>query len=232
MSSTVLPLTVYWCHFIHFSADFLISNVIRNENLLLSTLFVSRIAMGFLTQIRKIKAKEKEMRLLLLGLDNAGKTTVLKRIMKEDVLAVSPTFGFSIRSIAQNGYMLNVWDVGGQECLRMYWKNYFERTDGILWVIDSTDISRLQDSRRELSEILSEERLASAPLVVFANKQDIPGAWTRDRIMHALQFDELSRPNSRPIYVVSCSAYTGEGILEGLNWLVDTVASRLYMHGR
>ncbi|GAA5880618.1 hypothetical protein JCM1840_002272, partial [Sporobolomyces johnsonii] len=89
--------------------------------------------MGLLTIIRKTRLKEKQVRVLMLGLDNAGKTTICKALLGEDVNEVSPTLGFNIRTIIHQGYTLNVWDIGGQTSLRPYWRNYFEHTDAVVW---------------------------------------------------------------------------------------------------
>ncbi|WVN90633.1 uncharacterized protein L203_105874 [Cryptococcus depauperatus CBS 7841] len=134
--------------------------------------------MGLLTIIRKNKVKSKEMRILFLGLDNAGKTTIMKRLNGEDISQVSPTLGFNIKSLVRDGYTLNIWDVGGQRTLRPYWRNYFESTDAVVWVVDSSDRMRMTDCRDELKELLKEERLAGATLLVFANKQDLDGSMT------------------------------------------------------
>lgn len=91
------------------------------------------------------------------GLDNAGKTTIVKRIMGEDVNTVSPTLGFIIKTIDYDGYKLNMWDVGGQKTLRSYWRNYFEKTDALIWVVDATDRLRIDDCRAELHGLLQEE---------------------------------------------------------------------------
>eukprot|EP00210_Caulerpa_lentillifera_P009705 g9259.t1 len=131
--------------------------------------------MGLLTIIRKTKRKEKEMRLLMVGLDNAGKTTIVKRLNNEDISNTSPTLGFQIKSLAYDQYRLNIWDVGGQKSLRAYWRNYYEKTDGLVWVVDSVDVIRLEDCRQELQDLLKEERVAGATLLVLANKQDIQG---------------------------------------------------------
>lgn len=75
-----------------------------------------------------------------------------------------------------HSFRLNIWDVGGQKSLRSYWRNYFEQTDGLVWVVDSADRRRLEDTGAELARLLLEERLAGASLLVLANKQDIAGA--------------------------------------------------------
>ncbi|KAF9884673.1 hypothetical protein FE257_001366 [Aspergillus nanangensis] len=110
-----------------------------------------------LSILRKARLKDKEMRILMLGLDNAGKTTIVKQIMNEDVTTVSPTLGFIIKTIDFQGYRLNIWDVGGQKTLRSYWKNYFEKTDTLVWVVDATDRLRVDDCRDELAGLLLEE---------------------------------------------------------------------------
>lgn len=75
-----------------------------------------------------------------------------------------------------------MWDVGGQKSLRSYWRNYFECTDGLIWVVDSADRLRLDTCRQELEILLQEERLAGATLLVLANKQDLPGSLTSNEI--------------------------------------------------
>ena len=129
------------------------------------------LSMGLLSILKKLKEKEKEVRLLMLGLDNAGKTTILKKFNGEDINEIAPTLGFNIKTLDHRGFKLNIWDVGGQKSLRSYWRNYFEATDGLIWVVDSADKRRLEDCKRELQTLLGEERLLGATLLVFANKQ-------------------------------------------------------------
>ncbi|KAF9782337.1 GTP-binding protein [Thelephora terrestris] len=181
--------------------------------------------MGLLTIIRKNRRKEREMRILFLGLDNAGKTTILKRLNGEDIMAVSPTLGFNIKTFVHEGYTLNIWDVGGQRTLRPYWRNYFEQTDAIVWVVDSGDRLRMEDCKQELHTLLQEDRLAGASLLVFANKQDIRGAMASAEIRTALDLDGIK---SHQWSIMSCSAVTGHNILEGINWVVEDVAGRIY----
>lgn len=95
--------------------------------------------------------------LTLSGLDNAGKTTILKKLNGEDISTVSPTLGFNIKSFGYGGYTLNVWDIGGQKTLRPYWRNYFESTDAVVWVVDSSDRLRMKDCKEELKGLLQED---------------------------------------------------------------------------
>ncbi|ERN00487.1 hypothetical protein AMTRI_Chr05g56710 [Amborella trichopoda] len=183
--------------------------------------------MGLLSIIRKVKRKEKEMRILMVGLDNSGKTTIVMRINGEDTSSISPTLGFNIKTIEYDRYVLNIWDVGGQKTIRSYWRNYFEQTDGLVWVVDSSDFRRLDDCRLELHNLLKEERLSGASLLILANKQDIHGALELKDIAKVLNLDAMDE--SRHWKIVGCSAYTGEGLLEGFDWLVQDIASRIYV---
>merc|ERR1712031_133200 len=99
---------------------------------------------------RKMKKDEKEARILMLGLDNAGKTTILKKLSEEDISHIMPTQGFNIKSLVHEGFKLNVWDIGGQSTIRPYWKNYFENTDALIYVVDSSDRRRLDEASEEL----------------------------------------------------------------------------------
>ncbi|XP_022909114.1 ADP-ribosylation factor-like protein 2 [Onthophagus taurus] len=181
--------------------------------------------MGFLTVLRKMKQKEKEMRILILGLDNAGKTTILKRFNGEDINTISPTLGFNIKTLEHKGFKLNMWDVGGQKSLRSYWRNYFECTDGLIWVVDSADKRRLEDCRKELHNLLQEERLAGATLLVFANKQDLPGACTSEELKDVLDLDTIKTHHWQ---IILCSAVTGDCLLQGIDWLISDIAMRIF----
>lgn len=181
--------------------------------------------MGFLTVLKKTKQKEKEMRILMLGLDNAGKTTILKRFNGEDINEISPTLGFNIQTLEHRGFKLNIWDVGGQKSLRSYWRNYFESTDGLIWVVDSADKRRLEDCAQELHELLQEERLAGATLLVFANKQDIEGALKPDDIKNVLRLEKIK---THHWYIIKCSAVTGENLVQGIDWMLDDIAARIF----
>ncbi|KAF3273590.1 hypothetical protein TWF970_008955 [Orbilia oligospora] len=155
-----------------------------------------------LSILRKARLKDKEMRVLMLGLDNAGKTTIVKQIMHEDVNTVSPTLGFIIKTIEYQGYKLNIWDVGGQKTLRSYWRNYFEKTDALIW------------------------RLMGASLLVFANKSDVKGCMSTDDIKEGLKLDEIV---THKWTILQCSAMTGENLIEGLDWVVTDAKERLFL---
>lgn len=176
--------------------------------------------MGLLDLLRKMKSgNDKELRILLLGLDNAGKTTILKSLASEDISHITPTQGFNIKSVSSPGFKLNVWDIGGQRRIRPYWKNYFENTDLLIYVIDSADQKRFEETGIELSELLEEDKLMGAPLLVFANKQDLLSAASASEVAEGLGLDSI---RDRKWQIQACSALTGEGVKDGLDWIAKT----------
>ncbi|KAL3995483.1 ADP-ribosylation factor-like protein 2 [Acanthocheilonema viteae] len=181
--------------------------------------------MGLLTILKKQRLKEKELRILVLGLDNGGKTTILKKLNGEEISEIAPTFGFNIKTLKYKDMKLNMWDVGGQKSLRSYWRNYFEQTDGVIWVVDSADIDRMDDCKRELSSLLVEERLAGASLLVLANKQDLSSSASSEEIEQLLGLRNLK---SHHWNIYGCSAFTGENLLEAIDWLCADISCRLF----
>lgn len=125
-------------------------------------------------------------------------------------------------------YRLNVWDVGGQKTIRSYWRNYFEQTDGLIWVVDSADRRRLRDCKEELAALLSQEKLAGATIIILANKQDLAGALTCHEIAEALDLHSANF-EKRHWQIHPCSAVTGEGLVPSMDWLVSDIAGRIFM---
>jgi ADP-ribosylation factor-like protein 2 len=182
--------------------------------------------LGLLKIIRKIKKTEKEMRLLMLGLDNAGKTTVLMTFCGDDISEIPPTVGFNIKTVSVRDFKVNIWDVGGQKSIRSFWRNYFDTTDGLVWVVDSTDRHRLMDCKRELAVLLGEEKLRGSSLLILANKQDLQSALSLEDIAKVLELDTIK--SSRECAVYSCSALDGGSVHKALDWIIDDIGSRMY----
>jgi ADP-ribosylation factor-like protein 2 len=182
--------------------------------------------MGLLKIIRKIKKTEKEMRVLMLGLDNAGKTTALRSFCGEDVTEIPPTVGFNIKTIRVREFTVNIWDVGGQRSIRAFWRNYFDSTDGLVWVVDSTDRQRLADCKAALDTVLGEERLRGSSLLILANKQDLPSALTMGEIGTLLQLDAIK--SDRKCAVFACSALDRHSVQKALDWIIEDIGSRMY----
>ncbi|KAK9973973.1 hypothetical protein ABG768_022086 [Culter alburnus] len=180
--------------------------------------------MGLLSVLRRLKhSPEQEVRILLLGLDNAGKTTLLKQLASEDISHITPTQGFNIKSVQSQGFKLNVWDIGGQRKIRPYWRNYFENTDLLIYVIDSSDRKRFDETAQELAELLDEEKLSMVPLLIFANKQDMMTAATAAEIAEGLNLHTI---RDRIWQIQPCSALTAEGVQDGMVWLCRNIATR------
>ncbi|KAI8917173.1 ADP-ribosylation factor-like 3-like protein [Powellomyces hirtus] len=174
--------------------------------------------MGLLSLLRRLRSSPTDLRILLLGLDNAGKTTILKSLASEDITEIKPTQGFNIKSVMVEGVKLNVWDIGGQKTIRPYWRNYFESTDVLIYIIDSADRRRLEETGEELHNLLEENKLAGVPLLVFANKQDLVSALPGDEIATGLNLNAIRDRNWQ---IQPCSAKSGEGVEEGLQWALN-----------
>ncbi|KAH3902253.1 ADP-ribosylation factor-like protein 1 [Saccharomycodes ludwigii] len=162
----------------------------------------------------------KDVRILILGLDGAGKTTILYFLKIGEVFNTNPTIGFNVETLTYKNLKLNVWDLGGQTSIRPYWRCYYANTAAVIFVIDSTDTDRIQTASKELHLMLKEEELQDAALLVFANKQDLPGALSASEVSDSLKLVDLK---DRSWSIVASSAKTGEGIHEGLDWLIDVI---------
>ena len=172
---------------------------------------------GALSLFSKLIWTKKEIRILILGLDNAGKTTLLYRLKIGEVVTTIPTIGFNVESVTYKNLNFNVWDLGGQTSIRPYWRCYYSNTAAVVFVIDSCDTERLGTAGEELRAMLEEEELRDASLLVFANKQDSPGAKGAGEISEVLRLGELKDRNWS---IMACSAVTGTGVNEGMDWLV------------
>ena len=117
-----------------------------------------------------------EMRILMVGLDAAGKTTILYKLKLGEVVTTIPTIGFNVETVEYKNLSFTVWDVGGQDKIRPLWRHYYQGTNGLIYVVDSNDRDRVEDAREELTKMLNEDEMRDACLLVFANKQDLPNA--------------------------------------------------------
>ncbi|XP_045181517.2 ADP-ribosylation factor 1-like [Mercenaria mercenaria] len=159
----------------------------------------------------------RETRILMLGLDNAGKTTVLYKIKLNETMTTIPTIGFNVENLTPvKGVTFTVWDVGGQDRIRALWRHYFNSTEGIVYVVDSSDMERIEEAREELFNVLESEELKGVPIVVFANKQDMLDAMSASEIAQHLYLNMLT---GRNWCVQQTSATTGEGLLQAMGEL-------------
>ena len=127
----------------------------------------------FSSILGRLWSTEREYRILILGLDGAGKTTILYKLHCGDVVRTVPTIGFNMETVKYKNVQFNVFDLGGQTNIRPYWRCYYQYTDAVIYVVDSADMDRISISKQELVAMLQEEELKKASLLVFANKQDL-----------------------------------------------------------
>jgi ADP-ribosylation factor protein 1 len=159
----------------------------------------------------------------MVGLDAAGKTTILYKLKLGEVVTTIPTIGFNVETVEYKNISFTVWDVGGQDKIRLLWRHYYQNTQGLIFVVDSNDRDRIDDAREELHKMLSEEELREAVLLVFANKQDLQFALDAEEILNTLSLMEIK---DRTWTIQACSAVTKEGLQEGMEWLVKTISEK------
>ncbi|XP_064394327.1 uncharacterized protein LOC135341651 [Halichondria panicea] len=164
---------------------------------------------------------ERHAKILMLGLDAAGKTTVLYKLKLNEVVSTIPTIGFNVETVKPGkNVSFTVWDVGGQDKIRPLWRHYFSGTEGLVFVVDSADKSRFSESKEELDWILENDEMAGVPVVIMANKQDMPNACSTSDVAEKLGLNQV---RDRKWYVHGTSALTGEGVLESVTELSKLV---------
>ncbi|CAL4120890.1 unnamed protein product, partial [Meganyctiphanes norvegica] len=169
------------------------------------------------------------LHVVMLGLDSAGKTTALYRLKFDQYLNTVPTIGFNCEKIKGTigkckGTSFLVWDVGGQEKLRPLWRSYTRCTDGIVFVVDSTDIERMEEAKMELVRTVKSPENSSVPILVLANKQDLPGAKDAAQVEKVLALKDLGP--QQLYHVQPTCAVIGEGLEEGLESLYDMICKK------
>ncbi|XP_034541765.1 ADP-ribosylation factor 4-like [Notolabrus celidotus] len=166
---------------------------------------------------------KKQMRILMVGLDAAGKTTILYKLKLGEIVTTIPTIGFNVETVEYKNISFTVWDVGGQDKIRPLWRHYFQNTQGLIFVVDSNDRERVREAADELVKMLGEDELKEAALLVFANKQDLPNALNVNEITEKLG---LSNFRNQTWHVQSTCATQGDGLYEGLDWLSTELSGR------
>ncbi|NXY86461.1 ARL14 protein, partial [Alcedo cyanopectus] len=167
-------------------------------------------------------SRAKQANILMLGLDSAGKSTLLYKFKSDDVFLTTPTIGFNVDMIeTEKDFTLTCWDVGGQRKMRQFWCNFLDNAEGLLYVVDSSDRRRLEESKREFALVLKSEFLRNTPVVLLANKQDLPGALNAEEITR--RFHMKKHCSDRNWYVQPCCAVTGQGLAEALQRLTAFV---------
>ena len=164
---------------------------------------------------------DRNAKIIMLGLDNAGKTTVLYKFKLNELVTTIPTIGFNVETVQPSkNVSFTVWDVGGQDKIRVLWKHYFSGSDGLIFVVDANDRTRFAEARNELNWIMESDEMAGVPVVVFANKQDLPMAASPSEVADSLG---LSKIRNRKWHVQGTNATIGDGLLEAMHELSGLV---------
>ncbi|XP_065218752.1 ADP-ribosylation factor-like protein 5B [Planococcus citri] len=157
-----------------------------------------------------------EHKIVIVGLDNAGKTTILYQFLMNEVVHTSPTIGSNVEEVVWKNIHFIMWDLGGQQSLRAAWSTYYSNTEFVILVIDSTDRERLTVTREELYKMLNHEELSNAAVLIYANKQDVKDCMSAAEISRHL---DLTSIKNQQWHIQSCCALTGEGLYQGLEWI-------------
>ncbi|XP_008296735.1 ADP-ribosylation factor 6 [Stegastes partitus] len=162
----------------------------------------------------------KQAQVLMLGLDGSGKTTLLYKLKYNESVVTVPTVGFNVETLEtdRSSPGLTVWDVGGQRKMRPHWRHHYTDTAALVFVVDSRDQKRLDEACKELHRVLRYESLRGVPLVILANKQDLPGALSPEAL--CLKLDLRRVCDGRDWFIQPCSATTGMGLEEGFRRVV------------
>jgi ADP-ribosylation factor protein 1 len=173
-----------------------------------------------LSRIWELFYGKKECNILMVGLDAAGKTTILYKLKLGEVITTCPTIGFNLETVEYGNVSFTVWDVGGQDKIRALWNFYYSNTQGLIFVIDSNDKARIEQASNQLHHMLSDFSLKDVVLLILANKMDLPHAMSASDIVDRMDLHKL---HPRKWMLQACCAITGEGLYEGLDWLSKNI---------
>ena len=186
--------------------------------------------------------KKAKATFLIVGLDNSGKTTLASVIKGEggarlqgafgnlqqgEPLNIEPTVGFRVQNVVVSSRLhLTIVDMSGQQCYRELWETYYEDVQGILFVVDAADPKRFDEAKEALSSVVKHDELERKPLLLFSNKMDLRNAPTAAQVAKSVGMDDLGHHLSRAWRLQGCSAITGEGVGDGLKWLISQVKTK------
>ena len=179
--------------------------------------------MGFLfTKLYKLFRGPTSARILMVGLDSAGKTAITQYLKYGEIVSTIPTMYFNLETIEFKGITFTIWDLEGKCPMRRLWYQYCNNSDAIIFVVDSVDNERLEEVKEEIWSLLREEKLAKCHLLIYANKQDLPGALSEEEIVTELGIDKIK---GRKWRVQPSIATHGNGLIEGFDWLTTQLTA-------
>lgn len=173
--------------------------------------------MSFLARLFRQK---KQFKIAVVGLDSAGKTTMLNFLRFEKSIETLPTIGVNVEVLHRENVNMSIFDLGGQLHFRNLWGTLMRGASAIIFVIDSSDRNRMSEANTELWNVLIDPQFPDAPLLVVANKQDKPGAMTIEEIIRACSLDNLEKMGNRSWHIQPTIATTGKGVEEAIMWIV------------
>ncbi|KAK6311551.1 hypothetical protein J4Q44_G00172150 [Coregonus suidteri] len=186
--------------------------------------FSSPVDMGLLFTKLMTVFGDREHKVIIVGLDNAGKTTILYQFLTKEAVHTSPTIGSNVEEISVRKTRFLVWDIGGQESLRASWNSYYCNTEIVILVVDSTDRERLTLNKDELHRMLAHEDLKNAAILVLAKQAGHEGLYDGCR---DLPVPHLSSITAHSWHVQACCALTGEGLPASLDWMRSRCTGQL-----
>ncbi|CAF2921068.1 unnamed protein product [Rotaria sp. Silwood2] len=167
--------------------------------------------------------RKEEVRVLMLGLDAAGKTTALYVMKLGEVVTTIPTIGFNVETVEFKNITMTAWDVGGRDKIRPLWRHYYQNTGAVVFVVDSNDRDRVNDASQELQLIVNEDQLRNKPVLILANKQDLPNAMSIDELRDKLALDKII--GDRKWHIQATVVTKNQGLREGFEWLAGALVA-------
>ncbi|KAM6438857.1 ADP-ribosylation factor-like protein 13B [Rhynochetos jubatus] len=172
----------------------------------------------------------RKVTLMMVGLDKAGKTATVRGIQGESPEDVAPTVGFSKIHLQQGRFEVTLFDLGGGKQIRSIWRNYYAESHGVVFVVDSSDVGRMEETKETMVELLNNPKMSGKPMLVLANKQDREEALPEADVIDCLSLEKIVNEYKCLCQIEPCSATMGCGkkmdtsIKKGLRWLLHTVA--------
>ena len=161
----------------------------------------------------------KKANIVFLGLDNAGKSALLHVLKTDRVTQTKPTIHPHSEELKMGNLVLNTYDLGGHETARKIWKDYFPAVNAILFLVDSVDVGRFKEARKELDSILETPELVNIPIAILGNKIDMAGAVSLEELKEALNYDDLVARETRPMEIFMVSVTKKIGYSKALEWI-------------
>ncbi|EWS74759.1 ADP-ribosylation factor(Arf)/Arf-like (Arl) small GTPase family protein (macronuclear) [Tetrahymena thermophila SB210] len=169
---------------------------------------------------------QKEKKILMLGIDDAGKTTILYQLKLNKAIQLIPTVGFTVEKIIYKNLELQFWDLSGNDYSRkFFWHHYYKNSNALLFVIDSSNIERFSEAKQTLNMLLENPNIPDIPILILANKQDIAAVNT-ERLQEQLELNQYI--GVRQLHIQGCCALNGDGLKEGLNWLSNILIKQKF----